>query len=164
MGDSTKGGAGSDPAATGAAGAPNLDDPDQLVEAVKEVSLRLMAGAVPRPTMSQLQKLLRENVGDYPWQEVTKRILAEEVESQRLVQQGLSAQRDWVWRGGRETPRPPIGHRTKGFVAKICAQTIFLTIWALVVVLALLALKHTAGFDVYGALDWLYSVVPSLKR
>lgn len=141
----------------------DLDDPAQLVAAVREVSMRLLGGGVPRATMAQLQKLARENVGEFPWRETTRRILAEPVEEQRLVQQALTQQRDWIWRGGRETPGPSVGRRTKGFVAKIVAQTIFLGIWALVLALALLALKHKFGFDLYAVLDWLYSTFPALK-
>ncbi|MCA8950555.1 MAG: hypothetical protein KDE27_13710 [Planctomycetes bacterium] len=156
--------AASDPVAGPGSTGPDLDDPAALERAVREVALRLMAGAVPRATMTRLQKLMRENVGDYPWQEVTRQLLAESVDEQQLVQQGLNAQRDWVWRGGRETPRPPLGHRTKGFFAKICAQTIFLLIWAVVVVIALLALRHTTGLDIYAGLRWLYEMFPNLRR
>jgi hypothetical protein len=142
---------------------PDLDDPQQLEAAVREVSLRLMAGGVSRSTMKQLQKQLRETVGDHPWQDVTRRILAEPVDSQRLVQQGLSAQRDWVWRGGRETPGPSMGRRTKGFFARITAQMIFLSIWAVIVVAALLALRlKFPGFDIYRVLGWLHDMFPEL--
>lgn len=150
-----------DPAAGGAQ--PDLDDPAQLVAAVREVSMRLLGGGVPRASMTQLQKLARENVGDYPWRDVTKRILAEPIDEQRLVQQALTQQRDWIWRGGRETPGPGIGYRTKSVVAKLVAQTIFLSIWALVLAITLLALKHKFGFDVYQLLELLYSTFPSLR-
>lgn len=157
---------GSDAPGTPPAGAtgPDLDDPQQLLDAIRDVSLRLIAGGVPRPAMTQLQKLLRENIGDYPWQQVTQRILAEPVDYQKLVQQALGAHRDWVWRGGREKPAPSLAHRGKGLLAKICAQAIFLAIWAIVVVIALLAIKHGfPNFDIYAALDWLYDTFPSLK-
>lgn len=147
----------------GAPAVPDLDDPAQLVAAVREVSLRLLGGGVQRSTMTQLQKLARDNVGDYPWRDVTRRILAEPIDEQRLVQQALVQQRDWIWRGGRETPGPGIGYRTKGFFAKLVAQTIFLSIWALVLAVTLLALKHKFGFDLYQVLEFFYSTFPSLK-
>lgn len=147
----------------GAPGALDLEDPAQLEVAVREVALRLLAGGVSRATISQLQRMMRENVGDYPWQEVTRRILAEDVDAQTLVQRGLTAQRDWIWRGGRETPGPSLSHRTKGFFAKLVAQTIFLLIWAVVLVAGLLLLKHLTGIEIYAALDWLYSLFPSLQ-
>jgi len=145
------------------AGAPDLDDPEQLLRAVQDVSLRLLAGGVSASTMSQLQRMLRDNVGDFPWREVTARVLAEPVDQQRLVQQGLAAQRDWIWRGGRERPGPSLGRRAKGLLAKICAQTIFLTIWAAVLVIALIVLKHGTGFDVYDGLEWLYQMFPAWR-
>ena len=160
-GSGSSGGPGNPPA--GGSAAPDLDDPAQLVAAVREVSLRLLGGGVPRSTMTQLQKLARENVGDYPWRDVTKRMLAEPIDEQRLVQQALLQQRDWIWRGGRETPGPGIGYRTKGFFAKLVAQTIFLSIWALVLAVTLLALKHKFGFDLYQVLDFLYATFPALK-
>ncbi|MCA8973670.1 MAG: hypothetical protein KDC98_03065 [Planctomycetes bacterium] len=153
------------PAGSPTPAAPNLDDPEQLIAAVREVSLILMGNGLPRQSMSQLQKMLRENVGDFPWQEVTRRILTEPVDMQRIVQQALAAQRDWIWRGGRETPGPSAGHRAKGFVAKICAQTIFLAIWAIVIVVTLVVLKHgNPSIDIYGVLEWLYQTFPSLRR
>ena len=59
----------------------------------------------------------------------------------------------------------PMRYRAKGLLAKLCAQAIFLTIWAVVIVITLIAVKHGfPDFDIYGVLDWLYETFPSLKR
>jgi hypothetical protein len=153
------------PGSSAAPQGPDLDDPQQLLDAVREVALRLLAGGVPKSTIAQLQRLLRDNVGDVPWREMTRRILAEPADHQRLVQQGLAAQRDWIWRGGRETPGPSVGRRAKGCLARLVAQAIFLSIWAVLIVLALLALRHRfPDFQIYWLLDWLYEQFPQLRR
>jgi hypothetical protein len=134
---------------------PDLAQPDDALQAVAAVSLRLLAGAVSKRTMEQLQRTLQQSQGEFPWQVVTQAVLAEPVEPQRLVHQGLQAQRDWIVRGGRERPSPSLGKRAKGFFARLCAQLIFGCLFTLVVVAALLLLKHKLpDFDIYRVLTW----------
>lgn len=143
---------------------PDLAQPDDTLQAVGAVSLRLLAGAVPKRTMEQLQRTVQQSPSEYPWQAVTQAVLAEPVEPQRLVQQGLQAQRDWILRGGREKPPPPIAQRTKGFVARLCAQLVFGLIYALVVVVALLLLKYKMpDFDIYRLLTWCQDLFGRLR-
>jgi hypothetical protein len=134
---------------------PDLARPDDTLTAVAGTSLRLMAGAVSKRTMEQLQRTLQASPAEFPWQVVTQAVLAEPVDEQRLVQQGLVAQRDWILRGGRETRGPSLGHRTKGLLARLCAQLIFGAVYAIVIVVLLLLLKHKfPGFDIYRVLTW----------
>ena len=93
---------------------PDLQSPDDTLLAVGAVSLRLLAGTVSRRTMEQLQRTVQQSPAEYPWQVVTQAVLAEPVDAQRLVQQGLQAQRDWIVRGGREVPQRPLAHKAKG--------------------------------------------------
>lgn len=135
---------------------PDLQQPDETMAAVAAVSLRLLAGAVSKRTMEQLKRTIDQSPAEYPWQAVTQAVLAEPVEPQRLVQQGLQAQRDWIVRGGRETPSRPLAQQAKGLLAKVVAQLIFLGIYTGIVVVALLALKYRfPGFDIYRVLAWL---------
>ena len=124
---------------------PDLADPDQTLQAVSAVSLRLMAGAVPKKTLEQLQRTVQQSAAEFPWQIVTQAVLAEPIEPQRLVQQGLQAQRDWILRGGRETPGRPLSVQAKGLVAKLLAQLIFLGIFSVVMLLQASTLT-VAGF------------------
>jgi hypothetical protein len=135
--------------------APDLGQPDDTLQAVGAVSLRLMAGAVPRRTLEQLKRTVQQSPAEYPWQVVTQAVLAEPIEPQRLVQQGLVAQRDWILRGGRETPGPGIAHHTKSFVARVAAQLIFGAIYTVVIIVLLLLLKYKLpDFDIYRVLTW----------
>lgn len=134
---------------------PDLGQPEATLAAVSEVSLRLMAGAVSKRTMEQLQDTLRHSPSEFPWQVVTQAVLTEPVDAQRLVQQGLAAQRDWIVRGGRETPSAPIAHRAKSFFARLCAQLIFGALFTLVLIAGLLLLKHKVpDLDIYRILTW----------
>jgi hypothetical protein len=144
---------------------PDLADPDQTLQAVSAVSLRLMAGAVPKKTLEQLQRTVQQSAAEFPWQIVTQAVLAEPIEPQRLVQQGLQAQRDWILRGGRETPGRPLSVKAKGLLAKLLAQLIFLSLFSVVLLVALLLIKHKAPeVDIYRILSWLYETFPSLKK
>lgn len=137
---------------------PDLQQPDETMAAVAGVSLRLLAGAVTKRTMEQLKRTVDQSPAEYPWQVVTQVVLSEPVEPQRLVQQGLQAQRDWIVRGGRETPSRPLTQQAKGLVAKVVAQMVFLGVYTAVVVVALLALKYRfPGVDIYRVLGWLSS-------
>jgi len=144
---------------------PDLSHPEQALEAVGAVSLRLLAGTVSKKTMEQLQRTLQQSNAEFPWQVVTQAILAEPTDTQKIVQQGLRAQRDWLLRGGRETPGRTVGTKAKGLLAKLCAQMIFLSLFTLVLWVALLLVKHKVpDFDVYRPLYWLYETFPSQPR
>ena len=79
-------------------------------------------------------------------------LLSEEVDGQRLVQQGLAAQRDWVLRGGRVERGPSVGRRAKGFFARLAAQLIFGVIFVVLVVIGLLLLEYKfPAWDI----DWI---------
>jgi len=144
---------------------PDLPHPEQALEAVAGVSLRLMAGTVSKKTMDQLQRTLQQSSAEFPWQVVTQAILAEPGDPQKIVQQGLRAQRDWILRGGREVPGRTIATKAKGMFAKLCAQMIFLALFSLVLWVALLLLKHKMPeFDLYKPLHWIYELFPSQPR
>jgi hypothetical protein len=134
---------------------PDLARPDDTLHAVEATSLRLLAGAVPKRTLEQLKRTLQQSPTEYPWQVVTQVVLAEPVDEQRLVQQGLAAQRDWILRGGRETPGPGVAHHAKSFFARLCAQLIFGALYAIVILVVLLLLKaKLPWFDIYRVLAW----------
>lgn len=138
---------------------PDLAQPADVLGAVSAVSLRLLAGAVPKRTMEQLQRTLRQSHAEFPWQVVTQAVLSEPVDPQQLVQQGLAAQRDWILRGGRETPRPQVGARAKGLLARLCAQLVFGALYTVVILAILLLLKHKLPeLDIYRVLDWIRSL------
>ena len=131
--------------------------------AVAAVSLRLMSGSVGKRTLEQLQRTVEQSPAEYPWQIVTQAVLAEPVEPQRLVQQGLQAQRDWIVRGGRETPSRPLAQQAKGFLAKLVAQAIFAALFAVVMLVILLLAKYRFDFDIYRILDWFRSLLGTPK-
>lgn len=138
--------------------------PHETVEAIGAVSLRLLAGAVPKRTMEQLQRTVQQSAGEYPWRVVTQAVLAEPVDEHALVQQGLKAQRDWIVRGGRERPAPPVSQRAKRFVARLVAQTIFCAVWTLVVIAVLLLLKHKLPeVDIYRLLGWIEDLLARFR-
>ena len=135
---------------------PDLTEAEQTLRAVSDVSLRLLAGTVSKQKMEQLRRTVEQSTAEFPWQIVTQAVLAEEVDPQRLVQQGLAAQRDWILRGGRTAKGPSITHRTKGFVARLTAQLIFFVIFLVVIVAALLVLKFKLpDFDIYRIMTWI---------
>jgi hypothetical protein len=135
---------------------PDLAQPEAVLHAVGDVSLRLLAGAVPRKTLEHLKRTLQQTPTEYPWQVVVQTVLADPVDSQQVVQQGLQAQRDWILRGGRETPGKPITTRAKGLLAKLVAQLIFLSLFAVVVAAGLVLLRyHYPSLDIYRALELL---------
>jgi len=138
---------------------PDLARPDDTLRAVADTSLRLLAGAVQKRTMEQLKRTLQQSPAEYPWQVVTQAVLAEPVDPQQLVQRGLQAQRDWILRGGRETPGPGLAHHAKGLLARLCAQLIFGALYAVVILAILLLLKFKfPGFDIYRVLTWFQQV------
>ena len=130
--------------------------------AVGAVSLRLLAGMVSRKTLDQLKRTVEQSPTEYPWQIVTQAVLAEPVDDQKLVQQGLRAQRDWVLRGGRNDPGTPLGVKAKTLLAKVLAQLIFFTVYTGIVCLGLLIAKYLWDFDLYRALTWVQTNFPTL--
>lgn len=135
---------------------PDLTEGEQTLRAISDVSLRLMAGTVSKAKLEQLRRTVEQSTAEFPWQVVTQTVLAEEVDEQRLVQQGLAAQRDWILRGGRTAKGPSITHRTKGFVARLVAQLIFAVIFFVVILVGLLLLKYKLPeFDIYRILTWI---------
>lgn len=134
--------------------------PDDVEAAVAQASLRLMAGTVPKPALERLRKSAMDAGAEYPWEATTRAILAEPVDPQRLVQQGLVAQRDWILRGGRENPKPGIGRKAKGLLARLCAQIVFGALFAVVLVTGLVAAKYKwPAVDIYVAVGWLAAAV-----
>ncbi len=125
-----------------------------------QAALRLMAGAVPKASLERLRRAAQDAGAEYPWESSTRAILAEPVDPQRLVQQGLTAQRDWILRGGREAPKPGIGMRAKGLLARLCAQLVFGALFLLVLVAGLVAVKYQwPQVDIYVAVGWLAAAV-----
>lgn len=143
---------------------PGPVQPDETLQAVSAASLRLLAGAVDRRSLDQLRRTVQQSPSEYPWQAVTQAILAEPADPQRLVQQGLAAQRDWILRGGRETPGPSLGRRAKGLVARLVAELIFFLLVSVVVVGALMLCKHKwPEVDIYRLLAWLQGLFGSAR-
>ncbi|MGE3173620.1 MAG: hypothetical protein AB7O97_13430 [Planctomycetota bacterium] len=132
--------------------------------AIGAVSVRLLAGAVPKRTMEALKRTVLASPSEYPWQVVNGVVLAEAADPQDLAQKALRAHRDWILRGGRETPGKPLGLRTKTFVAKLVAQFIFFAIYSVTVLVLLLLLKHKwPDINIYGLLEWFYGVFPGTR-
>ncbi|MEY3160220.1 MAG: hypothetical protein RIT25_211 [Planctomycetota bacterium] len=126
-----------------------------------EVALRLMAGMVPRKTLQSVQRMAVESTGEYPWRAVHEAVLADPVDPQELLRRGLLAERDWVARGGRETPGPGLKRRAKGFVAKVLAQLIVFAITLALAVVVLLLVKYRwPEMDVYRVLEMVRPFLP----
>lgn len=137
---------------------PDLTEAEQTLRAVSDVSLRLMAGCVSKPKLAQLRITVEENTDEYPWQTVTQAVLREEVDQQRLVQQGLAAHRDWILRGGRTAKGPSITRRAKGLLARLVAQLIFAVIFTTIILVALVILQIKLGWDLYAVWPWILSL------
>jgi hypothetical protein len=138
---------------------PDLTEADQTLRAVSDVSLRLLAGSVSKPKMAQLRVTVESEAGEYPWQSVTQSVLSEEVDPQRLVQQGLAAQRDWILRGGRVAKGPSVTRRAKGLLARLVAQLIIAALFTAMVLVALVILQIKLGWDLYAVWPWIQSLV-----
>ena len=138
---------------------PDLTEADQTLRAVSDVSLRLMAGSVSKPKMAQLRVTVESEAGEYPWQSVTQSVLSEEVDPQRLVQQGLAAQRDWILRGGRVAKGPSVTRRAKGLLARLVAQLIIAALFTAMVLVALVILQIKLGWDLYAVWPWIQSLL-----
>ena len=139
---------------------PLSDSSDEVVSQVSAVALRLMAGAVPRRMFEGLQRTVAASPAEYPWQVVTKVVLAEPVDEQQVLQQALRAQRDWIVRGGREQPGKSAATHAKTFLAKLIAQLLFAALFGLVLVVGLLVVKYKwPEMDIYRLLDWIYGIL-----
>jgi len=131
---------------------PDLEQGDEALRAVSDASLRLMAGSVSKPKLAQLKITAQSSEVDYPWQAITQAILSESVDEQRLMQQGLLSQRDWILRGGRVAKGPSVTRRAKGLIARLMAQLVFGAIFTFVIILGLLLLEYRfPAVDI----DWL---------
>ncbi len=81
----------------------------------------------------------------------------------RLLKQGLEAQRDWVRRGGRETPKPGLRRRGKVLAAGFVARLLFFLAYTVVMVILLVLMKHVwPAVDIYSLLDWLREQFPQV--
>ncbi len=144
---------------------PDPGRPEDVEAAVAHAALRLMAGAVPKSALDRLRRAAQDAGAEYPWEASTRAILAEPVDAQRLMQQGLTAQRNWILRGGREAPKPGIGMRAKGLLARLCAQLVFGALFTVVLVVGLVAVKYQwPRVDIYVGVDWLATAVDWCRR
>ncbi len=136
---------------------------DPVFSRICESTTRLTAGVVSRPTMQELRQTVHASTAEYPWEAVVTRILRDPVDPAKLTKQALRAQRDWVVRGGRETPGKGLTHRAKSFVARLVARLIFLAILLPVVVILLVLIKQKwPEMDIYEILRWLQAAWPSM--
>lgn len=141
---------------------PQTTEPDPIFSRICETSTRLMGGAVNRSTMKKLQKLVRADGDSYPWEEVVDRVLAEEMAPAELTKTALKSQRDWVVRGGRQTPGKSVRHHAKSLLAKVLAKLIFMVIlMACIIVLLVLCKLRWPEIDIYAANEWLAEAWPS---
>ncbi len=146
------------------AAAPDDTEPlDPVTSRVALSALRLLAGTVPKKRLQALRQTVDKAGGEYPWERVTDALNAEPAEQQQLVQQGLRAQRDWILREGRETPKASMKSRGKGFMARLLGRLIFFALILLVAVILLILLKaRWPDLDIYGPLPWLRETFPRL--
>ena len=136
---------------------------DPVFSRICESMTRLTAGLVPRPTMKDLQKTVEASTAEYPWEVVVNRILRDRVDPVKVMKQALRAQRDWVVRGGRETPGKGLTYRAKSIVARLAARLIFLAILLPVVVILLVLIRQKwPDLDIYVILGWLQDTWPSM--
>lgn len=136
---------------------------DSTLDDICAVSLRLLAGAVPKRTLEALKRTVLSSSEEYPWQAVNKVVLGDPVDPSELAQRGLRAQRDWILRGGRSDPGPSLSVRSKTIVAKLLVQTVLLTIYLIIATAILIGLKHKwPDFDIYRVLSWLYETFPRM--
>ncbi len=137
------------------------DDP--LLVRVGEVSLRMMAGAIPKRAHERVAKLMAADAESYPWEKVVDTVLTEERPTD-LVERGLKAHRDWFARA--QVPASARAGRaarvaSKTALAYVLTQVIFFTLYTAAVVLVLnLAKHHWPGFDIYRLLEWVRGVAP----
>ena len=141
---------------------------DPTVARVAEVTLRMVAGAVPAATVRELERIRDEATASYPWERVVDRVLRDPVEKHELVRRGLAAQRDWVARGGRFTPKRSLTGRARTAGRRLLASLlvklfVFLLYTLAVVVLLLLLKARWEWFDIYRALEWAPELVERIR-
>ncbi len=142
---------------------PNVDEADQTERDVADAALRLMAGVLPKRQLETLQRTARASTQNYPWEAITDSILAVPADPEDLVRRGLRAQRDWILRGGRETPGKSLKTRGKTLFAKVLAWSFFLVLFSLAVVVLLILLRQKwPDFDIYAVLRWLQETWPRM--
>jgi hypothetical protein len=141
---------------------------DEVVRRAGEVSLRMMANAIPKRTHERVRGLLANAGDEYPWREVVDEVLAEPIANDDLLARGLRAQRDWFSRTAvPATARAGRAVRVAGKTALAFAlsRAIFFVIYTLaVVVLLVLAKHHWPWCDIYRLLDWLRDTLPGVFR
>lgn len=138
-------------------------DPEVLFQEISELSLRLMAGSVPRRTMKDLQRIVQGSGEAYPWDAVLARALKDPVDQHDLVNRGLRAQRDWVWRGGRTNPGKGARVRAKTFLASLVAKLLFFVLYTLALVCLLVLVEQIwPHLDISRILHFLQEHLPRL--
>ncbi len=138
-------------------------DPEVLFREISELSLRLMAGAVSRRTMKDLQRLVDRSSHAYPWDAVLDRALEDPVDHNQLVDRGLRAQRDWVERGGRTNPGRGVRLQAKTFMAALVAKLLFGVIYTLALVCLLVLLEQLwPQLDISRILHFLQESLPGV--
>lgn len=138
-------------------------DPEVLFQEISELSLRLMAGSVPKRTMKDLQRIVDKSNDAYPWDAVLERALEDPVDQNELVSRGLRAQRDWVWRGGRTNPGKGVRMRAKTFAAGLAAKLVFLVLYTLALVCLLVLVEQMwPHMDISRILHFLQDKLPGL--
>ncbi len=138
-------------------------DDDEVFQRICESSTRLMAGCVTPGTMRELQRWVLETPDTYPWEGVVDRILEEHAADERVSQQALRAQRDWVVRGGRGPCTPSVRMRAKRGIAWVLARLIFAVLLIAMSIVVLLLLKFRwPELDIYHVVDWARATWPAL--
>ena len=136
---------------------------DPVFSRICESTTRLTAGLVNRSTMKELQGAVAASPAEYPWEAVVDRILREPLDTTEVTKKALRAQRDWVVRGGRETPGKSVGYHAKSFVARMMARCIFMLIFIPMVVIVLVLVKQKwPELDIYRILHWLQDTWPTV--
>jgi len=137
---------------------------DPTVIRVSESALRLMAGQVPKATLAELRRRVEDQqAAGFPWEAVVDQINSLPVETKDLLSAGLRAQRDWIVRGGRETPGRPLRYHAKKGAAYVVSRLLLALLYILgTVALLLLAKQKWPGFDIYAVLTWLQKTLPGL--
>lgn len=123
----------------------------------------MMAGAVPPGTRKALQQRVKAARGDYPWEAVLDTVLAEPVNEARLVQRGLSAQRDWITGPMREPVSRKVRRKSKSLVAWLLSRVIFFVLYTVAAIALLVFLRlRWNSLDVYAIGDALKRAFPQV--
>jgi len=138
-------------------------NPEVLFQDISELSLRLMAGTVPRRTMKELQRMVDKSDQVYPWDAILERALTDPVDQNELVNRGLRAQRDWVGRGGRTNPGKGARVQAKTFLATLSAKLVFIVFYTLALVCLLVLVEQIwPHLDISRILHFLQDKLPGL--